>query len=362
MPSPTTSADPGPRGATNVFGIGLGRTGTTSLNNALIMLGYRAMHFPFDDATRREIADYVDSGAERIELTILREYDALTDIPVCCIYQGLDRAYPGSRFILTVRDKETWLNSCERLWTKLGEHMVRGDPEFVAVQYIGFLQRTLAQRTLAYAPPSTIDGVQTAIFDREIFAQTYDAYHREVYDYFRDRPADLLTLNIVGGEGWETLAPFLGLPIPEKPFPFEMRLRERGESEDSVLVAAGGSGGGMDTQARIDRVHAYVDAFRSHDLDSAMHCFADDAVLQFLDRRVSGQDDIAAWHRDRFKAGATVERVGAIETKADRVTVELVVGSKILKRWRVKLRGRAAFRLADDKIREMGLEDIRLAR
>jgi hypothetical protein len=44
-----------------------------------------------------------------------------------------------------------------------------------------------------------------------------------VKEYFRDRPDDLLVMNICAGEGWEKLCPFLGLAIPKVKFPHEFK-------------------------------------------------------------------------------------------------------------------------------------------
>jgi hypothetical protein len=44
---------------------------------------------------------------------------------------------------------------------------------------------------------------------------------RDVQEYFKDRPADLLVMNICAGEGWEKLCPFLNRDaIPSRDFPF----------------------------------------------------------------------------------------------------------------------------------------------
>ena len=77
-----------------IFGIGLSRTGTTSLTLALSELGLHAYHFP----RGREVIDSVD---------------AATDTPVAAWYQDLDAAYPDSKFILTLRHRPEWLDSCE---------------------------------------------------------------------------------------------------------------------------------------------------------------------------------------------------------------------------------------------------------
>ena len=74
-----------------VFGIGLSKTGTTSLSAALAILGYRSKHFPKDEDFAR--------------------YDAFSDITVAMKFKTLDRFFPGSQFIYTVRDEPAWLAS-----------------------------------------------------------------------------------------------------------------------------------------------------------------------------------------------------------------------------------------------------------
>lgn len=44
-------------------------------------------------------------------------------------------------------------------------------------------------------------------------------HYQAVTEYFADRPQDLLIMNICEGDGFELLAPFLGLPIPNEAFP-----------------------------------------------------------------------------------------------------------------------------------------------
>ena len=64
------------------FGIGLSRTGTTSLTLALEALGLSVAHFP---TTMKQI----------------EEHDAATDTPVAASFQSLDSRFPGSKFIYT---------------------------------------------------------------------------------------------------------------------------------------------------------------------------------------------------------------------------------------------------------------------
>src|SRR5215212_6804140 len=91
-----------------VFGIGLSRTGTTSLTKALRILGYRAVHCPLS------IVRFNGKGLQ-LSAEVVDRYDAFTDSPVARMYRELDYACPGSKFILTTRPIEKWMASVRRM-------------------------------------------------------------------------------------------------------------------------------------------------------------------------------------------------------------------------------------------------------
>ncbi|MCF7805933.1 MAG: hypothetical protein K9N46_15720 [Candidatus Marinimicrobia bacterium] len=169
-----------------IFGVGLQRTGTTSLDRALQILGYRAIHGPY------ELIHGLDSE-------LLNQYDAFTDNPVPLLYQELDRAYPGSKFILTVRPLEDWLGSVEWLFTQgYSTYQREKFPEIHQIH-------------------EAIYGRK--MFDREVFAETWRRHREEVQNYFQDRPGDLLVLDLHENFNWETLCPFLETEIPNQRIP-----------------------------------------------------------------------------------------------------------------------------------------------
>jgi hypothetical protein len=183
-----------------IFALGLSRTGTSSLNEALRVLGHRAVHFPDDAATQTEITNFLARRTPELRLSLLTSMDALSDTPICATYQALDRAYPGSRFILTVRDKESWLESCHQYWR-------------------GPLLRYLDGPTGAYIRRinAAVYGVED--YDRMSFSSVYDAHIAGVLDYFSARPDDLLVMRICNGDGWEPLCRFLATAPPQSAFP-----------------------------------------------------------------------------------------------------------------------------------------------
>ena len=173
-----------------IFGIGLSKTGTTSLSGALNILGYKTNDYPS--------LLYFPHFLLGIKEKHLKNYDAFTDLPVVPFYKKLDHQYPGSKFILTVRDKESWLQSCQNY------------PRFnFPVYRLPF--KVIKLRQLIY---------KTVHFNESKFSDAYDRHMDDVETYFKNRPGDLLKMNIIEGEGWEKLCNFLKQPVPKESFPF----------------------------------------------------------------------------------------------------------------------------------------------
>jgi hypothetical protein len=163
-----------------IFGIGLGRTGTTSLNEAMSLLGF---------STRKYIP--------RKELDRICEYDFVADMPIQAIYKYLDLAFPESKFILTIRDIDSWLRSIKTFWEKNPSHL--NYPEDIEIY-----------RNLIY---------RTAIYNEEIIKKSYYKHIREIYAYFQNRN-NLLVMDIINGDSWDMLCPFVKKDIPSISFPF----------------------------------------------------------------------------------------------------------------------------------------------
>ena len=84
---------------TRIFGVGMHKTGTTSLYKALEILGFDTAHWSGPQWAKNIWLEMREGRS----LTIEKHY-AITDLPITLLYRELDKAYPGSKFILTVRD------------------------------------------------------------------------------------------------------------------------------------------------------------------------------------------------------------------------------------------------------------------
>lgn len=179
-----------------VFCIGFQKTGTTSLYAALERLGYRTAAVAGRDWTAERLA------AEGAALCIdtARNYDAAQDMPWPIFFRELDAAYPGSKFILTVRDPGKWFASIEG-------HFGANEGEMQAFVY----------GRDAAAPAG----------NKARYLETLGAHEVAVRAHFADRPGDLLVMDLEAGDGWAKLCAFLGAPVPAEPFPARNKASDR---------------------------------------------------------------------------------------------------------------------------------------
>ncbi len=182
-----------------VFGIGLSKTGTTSLASALNQLGIRTLHYPSDARTYTEL----QRGEPR--LSVLEAFDGITDLPAVMLYPKLARVFPMARFVLTVRDESSWLRSMRHHWQRFPPRPPGAESD-----------HRYALRRLIH---SAVYGGDA--FDAEKLARRRSDYRREVEAFFADEPDRLLVLDICAGEGWEKLCPFLGKRVPRRKFPWD---------------------------------------------------------------------------------------------------------------------------------------------
>lgn len=177
-----------------VFGIGFHKTGTKSLAAALRSLGYRVAG-PVG-ARDPDIAE----TALRHAMEAVRNHDAFQDNPFPILFREMDRACSGSKFILTRCGPDEWL---ERV-----------------VRYFGTQETPMRQ---------WIYGAGSPLGHEAAYRERFEKHNRDVVDYFRDRPADLLVFDLTASPDWRPICDFLGHEIPNCPFPHVNKGRRNGQ-------------------------------------------------------------------------------------------------------------------------------------
>ena len=159
-----------------IFCIGFQKTGTSSIGRALDSLGYRVCGAVGLKEPRLE------NNIKKIAFAVVPDYDAFQDNPWPILFRELDSQWPNSRFILTLRDEDSWVRS--------------------VVRHFGSQPRPMQR---------WIYGVGCPKGNEQIFLERYRKHNADVMDYFRDRPNDLLILDIETEELWEPMCKFLSV-------------------------------------------------------------------------------------------------------------------------------------------------------
>ena len=188
-----------------IFVVGRNKTGTTSLAAALKELGYRVGY--------QRDAELLMEDWGRRDFTRIIAYchtaDAYQDVPFShdFTFQAMDQAFPGSKFILTVRESpDQWYQSMTRFHTKRLGHNRLPTPDDLRNDRYVYKGWSWRNKVLVYGPE------QETLYDETLYKTSYVRHNERVADYFRHRPGDLLVLNLAHPDSMKRLCDFLGLP------------------------------------------------------------------------------------------------------------------------------------------------------
>lgn len=177
-----------------VFGIGLNKTGTTTLSACLQSLGFKhaSCNLKLTRCVARDELEPVFQHAD--------QYESFEDWPWPLVYKAMDERYQDAKFILTRRTSpEKWFDSLSR-------HSLRTGP----TEY----------RQIAY-------GHEMPIGHKNSHVKTYTSHNQSVRDYFSDRPHKLIEICWEEGDGWEELCGFLDMDTPDAPLPHKNKGRSK---------------------------------------------------------------------------------------------------------------------------------------
>jgi Sulfotransferase domain len=181
-----------------IFGIGFYKTGTTSLYEALRVLGYHTVNgdtpgsYPGADDGETLIRQIEDGN---YRLPTFEQFDAFTDNPYFHIWRQIYDLYPDARYILTVRDEAAWIESCVRFYRNRRLRPMR-------LWMFG-----------KHANPSRDDE------SRQAWLAAYRAHNAEIRRHFLTRPQQFFEFDPTLETDWTRLCAFLGAPIPDTPWP-----------------------------------------------------------------------------------------------------------------------------------------------
>lgn len=196
-----------------VFVVGFNKTGTSSLEKALRDLGFKIGN----QRTGELLFDFwADRKFDKI-ITFAKSAQAFQDVPFSLPYTfiHLDLAFPGSKFILTVRSSEReWYDSLVRyhlsLWGKPGDTILSKD-NLRNANYI-YEGRPLHTNRLIF-------NTKDEVYNYDKLTDMYNFHNKMVRDYFKNRENDLLEINLSNKDSYRDLCKFLDVKPVYEVFP-----------------------------------------------------------------------------------------------------------------------------------------------
>lgn len=200
-----------------VIGVGYGRTGTMSTYTALKELGLPCYHM-IEVIQNKANASHLDfwrkvanapEGTQQDWESILANYTAAVDNPTNCVWRELMVAYPDAKVLLTLhpRGAEAWYES--------------------TIDTIYFTENVWQFKVLKLFTPfgrKFGDMSRKLIWERSLRgsmdnkAEAIAQYNAHIADVKASVPQDKLLVFTVT-QGWGPLCKFLGLKVPDTPFP-----------------------------------------------------------------------------------------------------------------------------------------------
>ncbi|KAK1908583.1 hypothetical protein P3342_009433 [Pyrenophora teres f. teres] len=231
MATPASIADR-PKRELKVLSLGMTRTGSASITQALEILGYQGVHHgikgissPFEwklsskacDAFFPVLPTYTGEPFTRADFDVLfGPYEAVTDMGSFFATQLIE-AYPEAKVILVERDVDEWYESMEEaiFSTTWG---LRAD---LVIDVLGPLYglnggKTIRKIMLGYYGVRNVNEMRRVAKDR----------YRKHYAEIRAAVPEGRLLNFRLEDGWKPLCEFLGKEVPEVPFPVKNKREE----------------------------------------------------------------------------------------------------------------------------------------
>jgi hypothetical protein len=190
----------------SVIGAGFGRTGTKSLKEALEAIGFGPCHHMMEVARNPDQLPYwqaATAGKPVDWQAAFANFRSAVDWPACHYWRELAAIWPDAKIILSVRPEQKWWDSfCNTIKITMDLRDYLPNPQSRAVSTMA--HTIIAEQTF-HAP----------LHDRQA---ALAAFRRRSEEVLKEVPSDRL-LVFDAAQGWPPLCRFLGVPVPDIPYP-----------------------------------------------------------------------------------------------------------------------------------------------
>lgn len=198
-----------------VIGAGFGRTGTASLKVALEKLGFSKCYHSEslgEHPEHKQIWFDLLAGKPVDWDALFAGYQGAMGLPTVFFYREMMAQYPEAKVILTLREPERWYESASQTIFNLPSR-----PQMAVMRIISLFNNAL-KVPLNIIPVARKIGVEHFLnndLSKENLIARFNEHNEEVRQTVP--PEKLLEYEVK--QGWEPLCEFLGVPVPDEPFP-----------------------------------------------------------------------------------------------------------------------------------------------
>ncbi|CAG7559839.1 unnamed protein product [Fusarium equiseti] len=221
-----------------VLCLGYGRTGTRSLRDQLLTLGFHHSYHTFDAIYRdfydcKLWMDLLEAKYDRGEKPSREDFDkllghcqAVLDMPAAYFAEELIEYYPDAKVILTIRDPESWATSQRNSIMKADKGIL---PPILA-----FTARLLRMPNRWTEP--MFKKLRQILYDSDFDRNGINAMEQH-YAKVRSLVPKERLLEYHVSDGWEPLCEFLDKPVPKEATPHINKSSAFAQKHRSRLLA-----------------------------------------------------------------------------------------------------------------------------
>ena len=203
-----------------VFCVGYNKTGTTTLEKVLIDLGYK---MPKQTVQETLVVEALFQGNYAPLFSLCKKYDAFQDMPFSqgVTYAIVDTLFPGSKFILTVRDSDAWFESLSRfhlkgILKKAGVEVLDDFDESTFKDkdiylHKNYMQNLMKRHAITFNNQKVCHN-WSLVYNKEHRIKLYEQRNLEIVNYFQERDEQLLIIDISKEKDNSRIVDFLNLP------------------------------------------------------------------------------------------------------------------------------------------------------
>ncbi len=168
--------------------VGLQKTGTTSFRAAMEELGYTCTKWS------RQVASIYKRGHIDALLDMANDFDAFQDGPWYLLHREMQEKFPDLKLVLTRR------RSMDAWYASLIKHVDR-------------------KRLGKFSLVELVYGTADVHNSKDQLIAAHEKHLANIRAFASENDIPLLEVAWDEGDGWAQLCPFLGVDIPDRPFP-----------------------------------------------------------------------------------------------------------------------------------------------